>query len=223
MKDIVYYILWLFLLSILDTHASNKHNDATVLQADKNGGDRVEEDQLKNPLAEIFTVLQASQLLSQEVKDVCQKNKEYLNQQFMLRDPHDHLTPLEWAIYNDRLDLVQFLLTVGASVTTIAYQARRSPLMFAITMPISEQNTNIITHIMNHPDTDFAAVDINSNNPLHYAICNHKNNIIELLICKGVPVNGMNIEKQTPFEIALHPDVRNQDAVTILTPYIHNK
>lgn len=98
----------------------------------------------------------------------------------------DEVTPLHWAALNNRVDVIKFLLSKGASPSFAAGVQRSTPLHWAT----SRGSLEAISILADHAEEcDLGAKDASGYTPLHIAAQHGHVLAISLLIAHGARVN----------------------------------
>ncbi|WP_228060793.1 MULTISPECIES: ankyrin repeat domain-containing protein [unclassified Coleofasciculus] len=121
-------------------------------------------------------------------------------------------TPLHWAVSNNKPDIAELLINRGAQIHTRYDSDGHTVLHIAV-----QHDTKAMTELLLSRGANIRATDNFGNNPLHFAL--KKQNVsyyygmtltqqtpsmevIELLIAKGVDINGRNHRGETPLTLA---------------------
>lgn len=114
------------------------------------------------------------------------------------------LTPLTAAVYNQKFDMVKFLVDKGADVNGNFTINKWAPLHFAA----YNGNTAIAEFLLNHK-ADVNALTVVSATPLHWAISEDHADVVKMLLDNGARVDitgsvmiGLSISEYTPVQLA---------------------
>lgn len=105
-------------------------------------------------------------------------------------------TPLHFAAYTDRADIVMLLLDRGADVNAIDGKLR-TPIFDAV----FRGDSKIVSMILERK-VDVNLKDFISCTPLHHAILEGKKEIVELLLKNGASLEIKDFANRTPLELA---------------------
>ena len=105
-------------------------------------------------------------------------------------------TPLQYAVFSDRKDVIQLLLSKGAAISTLHLAAYVGDIEKAETLV--------------NDGVDISALDDHGYAPLHYAARNSQKRTVELLLARGADANVKNWSGETPLFVACgrsHTDI----------------
>jgi len=130
---------------------------------------------------------------------------------YLEKTDEDGRTVLYYAIYQNNVDLVQFLIDRGANIEAVD-DVGRTLLHCAAYFNFAD-----IVELLVSVGANLSAKDNLGRTPLHQAVCGASIGVVQYLLSQGVDVNVVDNERNTPLNLIPSDQVAVYDSTELLT------
>ena len=124
-------------------------------------------------------------------------------------------TPIHWASFYGRLDIVRALVDHGATVNAKGYLLRTPLHDVSQGEYVSREDGVSLARLLLENGADVNAQDIDCETPLHLASCFGKIEIARVLLDHGANVSAENYDSETPLHVMSRGKFDSQDGIRL--------
>ena len=114
-------------------------------------------------------------------------------------------TPLHYACKNNDVDVLKYLISMDSDVLNIFDSSYKTPLHYAVL----SGNINNVKYIIDELNFNINVLDFAKNSLMHYAAYQANTDMIIYFIEKGLDINQLNDQFETPFFYAVKIGMKN--------------